>query len=361
MSQYSDLKLLLDVPSAHKKIIEKIKSNSRVLEIGTNTGYMTQYLNKNLQCEVTGIEIDKDALVKASPYLFQMLNVDVNNLDLLNNSLIDNHFDYIIMSDVLEHLFNTLGILNVLSNKINTNGEIIISMPNANHNIMLMQLLKNDFCYQKTGFLDKTHIRFFTTKSFENILSESSLEIVNHTYTYMTPDFEDISNNHYNEFNLFEKEVLLRHLNGHFFQNIFTLKKKKLEEKYKIKNIDAYWFDQIEISLDDTTPIIHDVFDSHVDVKIPLASNNISTISFKPSIRLRGIQNLVCYLDSNKVTVEMNNFICIDNIFYSFNDTECCISIPKNEHPPQCLSITFDYIDISEIELRNIFQKAADI
>jgi 2-polyprenyl-3-methyl-5-hydroxy-6-metoxy-1,4-benzoquinol methylase len=361
MSKYSDLTLLVDVPSAHKQIIDMIQPSSRVLEIGTNTGYMTRYLTEQLQCEVTGIEIDMDSLVKASPFLYQLLNIDVNNLEQLENSLINNYYDYIIMSDVLEHLLDTFKILNTLSYKIKDRGEIIISMPNANHNIMLMQLLKNDFHYQKMGFLDNTHFRFFTTQSFKKLLLNSRLEIINNTYTYMTPMFEDITHNNYSEFNLFEKEVLLRHDNAHFFQNIFTLKKKSiLKKEYNIKNIDAYWFDQIEISFDHAAPILYDIFDENVCLKISLPSN-ISHISFKPSIRLRGIINLNCYINDNNINCEMSNFIKIDNTYYSFNDTKCSIFTPADTNEDRLFSINFHYVDISENKLRSIFLKASNV
>lgn len=363
MTQYQDLSLLLDIPSAHKKILDRVSPKTKVLEIGTNTGYMSQHLSEILFCEVTGIELDPIALEKAKPFLTRSLNINVNNIVLLDEKLKNEYFDYIILSDVLEHLIPTIAILNILSKKLTKTGKILISMPNASHNLMLMSLLKNDFSYTNKGFFDKTHVRFFTSQSFSQLINQTPLVITDYDYTYMTPEYENVSHNNYEKFSLLEKEVLLRHKNGHFFQNIFILMNKNsinAETLNPITDIDAYWFDNVTVSSDHEIFTIN-VFDQKVLIEIPI---NSSVLSLKPTMRLRGIKNVQILNNDtlDPIAVDMSEFILIENIYYSFNDAEIHINLHNHTCPIiDKLTIKFEYIDVSESILKDIFKKAANV
>lgn len=336
--------------NSHKKILERIKEKSKVLEIGTAYGHMSKYLKENLKCEVTGIEIDEKMLSEARKYLESGINLNIENTDELNRALINDEYDYIILGDVLEHTVNVEQILRVLKNKIKKSGEILVSVPNASHNCVLMQLLKNDFTYQAEGILDRTHISFFTSKSFKKIAKKAGLRIKKHDFTYMTPEYEKITNNNYREFSPFENEVLLRHKNGHFFQNIFILSKDEIEEAELI-NIDAYNFDKLLIKVDEKKILDKDMFELNEMVLFNL-NKDIEKLEIYPTFRMRIIEELKIFINEEEQSYQVKDLFFKDERMYSFGKGYAYINklISKESE----IKIVIKYKNLTEELLKEI-------
>jgi len=357
-----DLHLILNAESAHKKIINTVQKDSVVLEIGTSYGHMTQYLKEELNCQITGIEIDPEAAKEALKYTVDFLNIDIDDTQLLDEKIKDNYYDYIVMCDVIEHVKETESILKVLGKKLKTSGLFLLSVPNVAHNIVVMQLLKNDFDYQDIGMMDNTHIRWFTSESFKKKIDQAGLRLVKHDWTYMTPEFENVSHNNYNDFSLFEREVLLRHPNCHFFQNIFHLSKDLSIEEGPINNIDAYWFDKIKINYPDLPEENTDVFDK-VIIKSIKAINpkEIEDYSFSitPTMRMRGFKNVLVTginNENNEVTIpiEVIDAIFIDDTYYSFANSKIVIKLTNYY---KSIKISFEYVDVTDELVMNLLQR----
>lgn len=104
--------------NSHKKILERIKKESYVLEIGTAYGHMTKYLKEILNCNITGIEINKEMLNVAKKYLDLAINLDIQDTIRLDKKLKNARYDYIILGDILEHTTKVELILEVLKKKI---------------------------------------------------------------------------------------------------------------------------------------------------------------------------------------------------------------------------------------------------
>jgi len=82
---------------------------------------------------------------------------------------INKTFDVILFLDVLEHLVDPWIVFKEISNRLNKNGIIIISLPNIrNLSIIYRLIFKGTWDYQEYGILDKTHLRFFTDKSIRS-------------------------------------------------------------------------------------------------------------------------------------------------------------------------------------------------
>jgi len=54
---------------------------------------------------------------------------------------------------------------------------VLISLPNVAIWNVRLELLFGRFRYQDTGTLDRTHIRFFTRRSFRELLASCGLEV----------------------------------------------------------------------------------------------------------------------------------------------------------------------------------------
>jgi O-antigen biosynthesis protein len=163
----------LDSDSVHADVVRLVDEDSRVLELGPATGYMTQAFNAR-GCSVVGIELDPEMAVKAEAFTERMIVGDIDKLD-LDAELGEERFDAIVAADVLEHLRDPLRVIVELKKFLKPDGAFVISFPNVAHGSVRLSLLAGRFDYQDIGLLDATHLRFFTRESFEEMLDEADL------------------------------------------------------------------------------------------------------------------------------------------------------------------------------------------
>jgi len=76
----------------------------------------------------------------------------------------------------LEHLKNPLEVLRQLTASLKQDGAVIVSLPNVANLYIRLSLLLGRFDYQDRGILDRTHLHFFTRKSFLQFLQCAGLE-----------------------------------------------------------------------------------------------------------------------------------------------------------------------------------------
>jgi O-antigen biosynthesis protein len=166
----------LNENNASSIILKSIKNGADILEIGTASGSMTQYLKENLNCKVYGIEYNETDANIAKKYLQHLLIKNVEEID-FQSEYQNITFDTIILADVLEHLQNPLNLLKKIKPLLKENGEILISIPNVSYIGVVLNLIDGKFEYNQTGILDETHIKFFTLNSFTNLINQSNLFI----------------------------------------------------------------------------------------------------------------------------------------------------------------------------------------
>jgi len=162
--------------ATHMKIVQTIGDNNKVLEVGCSTGQISRRLYKK-NCEIIGIELDENASKIASAYCKKLINEDVESIEYL--PVPEKYFDYIICSDVLEHLKSPEKVLETLRKYLKDDGRIIVSLPNIAYWKIRFKLLKGSFDYEETGILDKTHLKFFTAKTSKDLLKRTGFEVTN--------------------------------------------------------------------------------------------------------------------------------------------------------------------------------------
>tara|TARA_B100000212_G_scaffold342211_1_gene328236 strand:- start:3147 stop:3890 length:744 start_codon:yes stop_codon:yes gene_type:complete len=121
------------MPSRHYlKIIEIINKITKynqsdkkflsVLDFGCGQGLLLKLL-ENYNYDLYGYDFSKELVEIAS---------QITNKSTIYNELpLDKKYDVIILSEVLEHLQDPLSILKVIKDKLNDNGYLIITVPNA--------------------------------------------------------------------------------------------------------------------------------------------------------------------------------------------------------------------------------------
>ena len=157
--------------SSHHKIIDLVERNKKVLDVGCASGYIASILKKK-NCYVFGVDNNEEELKNARKHCDEVALLDISK-DKINGK-----YDVIILGDILEHLLDPGVILKKLSNNLNEGGYIIISLPNIANIHPRLSLLLGKFDYTNIGILDKTHLKFFTLKTFRELVRGSGYELI---------------------------------------------------------------------------------------------------------------------------------------------------------------------------------------
>lgn len=149
---------------------------ARVLDIGCSAGNTGVLLKERGLCQwVTGVELFEQTAKIARTRLDQVITGSVESaLDQIENQ----SFDCILCLDVLEHLIDPWVVVNALSQKLKVGGILICSIPNIRHfSIALRLLICGRWNYTDSGILDRTHLRFFTKSTCEQLLDLPGFEL----------------------------------------------------------------------------------------------------------------------------------------------------------------------------------------
>ena len=162
--------------STHMTVLEQIPDGVKVLEIGTASGYMGEYLVQEKKCDVWGVEpvteLFHDAEKCGYTKLFHM-SVE----DFLAVLTPHDQFDIIIMADVLEHMVFPDKVLAALATHLSPTGRVVISLPNVAHHSVRRTLLLGRWNMIDSGILDRTHLRFFNRYTAEKMITGAGLDI----------------------------------------------------------------------------------------------------------------------------------------------------------------------------------------
>lgn len=148
-----------------------VSPGATVLDLGTGSGALGQFLHAQLQCTVDGLTFNSAEADVARPYYRR---IEVANLEtcVLQDIFPDTRYDFIVCADVLEHLSRPERIVQACRDLLAPGGKLLISVPNAGYSGLIGELIQGDFIYREEGLLDRTHLRFFTRRSLTRFLSE---------------------------------------------------------------------------------------------------------------------------------------------------------------------------------------------
>jgi len=207
----------IEGPTAPARVVRMVGKSKRVLEVGAGPGSITKLLKEFGNCRVTGLEIDREAIKKLTPFCERVYEANLNDPawpDLLSE---EPPFEVLVAADVLEHVYNPLEVLQALAALSGEKGQIVISLPHVGHNAIISCLLNEDFEYRDWGLLDRTHIRFFGLKNMQLLFDAAGLKIIDAQFVTTPPEeteFADKWNNLPSEM----KEMLAKHPHGHIYQ-----------------------------------------------------------------------------------------------------------------------------------------------
>lgn len=146
-----------------------VAPGSHVLDLGTGGGALGRHLHESKGCRVDGVTLsaaERDEALSA----YDRLEV----LDLEDPAwaerFADRQYDVVICADVLEHLREPEQVLRACRRLLRPDGWLLVSIPNVAYAGMIVELMHGEWRYGREGLLDRTHLRFYTRRSFTRLL-----------------------------------------------------------------------------------------------------------------------------------------------------------------------------------------------
>jgi 2-polyprenyl-3-methyl-5-hydroxy-6-metoxy-1,4-benzoquinol methylase len=147
-----------------------------LLDIGCGEGTLGKLLQEKLKNKyyIIGCDISESAIELASDYYDIVYRVDAENVGLPNEFDIS-EFDFIILLDVLEHLYRPENVLSHCHNILKEKGSLIVSFPNIAWYKYRIQLMRGHFPDDYL-FGAGDHIHQFTLHSFLDLLQNNNFQ-----------------------------------------------------------------------------------------------------------------------------------------------------------------------------------------
>jgi 2-polyprenyl-3-methyl-5-hydroxy-6-metoxy-1,4-benzoquinol methylase len=170
--------------------LARLTQNSpAVLDVGCAVGYIGEFLRRSSPGRwLAGIEIDARAAEQARPHYDQVIVGSIDDPAVW--SQLNRKVDAMIFGDVLEHTSDPVMVLKMARPKLADDGLIVVSIPNIGHFKVRLRLLMGKFDYEDWGIMDRTHLRFFTLKTAQEMLHQAGFTVVHRegVHGYPLPD-----------------------------------------------------------------------------------------------------------------------------------------------------------------------------
>jgi len=165
----------LDPLNIDRQSVELVPKRAKILEIGCATGFIGEFLIKKKKCNVVGVEIGRGEALVARRRLNKVIEGNIEDPKVLR--LINDKFDVVFASAIIEHLIDPWEALRSWKKFLKKDGFLIITTSNIAHWSVRLQLLMGKFNYHEYGILDNTHLRFFTTETFKKLINDSGYKV----------------------------------------------------------------------------------------------------------------------------------------------------------------------------------------
>ena len=148
----------------YKLISDMVKANSRVLDVGCDDGTLIEFLKKNKNVDIRGIEISKK---KVQTCISKGLTVIEGNAEFDLKQFPNKSFDYVVLGQTLQAFVNPELVIKEL---LRVGKKAIVTIPNFGHwKVRLNLLIKGTMPVTKTlpnEWYNTPNIHMCTIKDF---------------------------------------------------------------------------------------------------------------------------------------------------------------------------------------------------
>lgn len=141
-----------------------VNPHARILEIGCGEGASGDLALRERKCgEYFAVELLPGPASKAKERLTEVV---VGNIETIELPWPAGFFDALILSEVLEHLVDPWAVLKKLRPFLKPGAKVFASSPNISNHRVIRMLIAGNWTLTDMGVMDKTHLRWFTPKSY---------------------------------------------------------------------------------------------------------------------------------------------------------------------------------------------------
>ena len=162
---------------SHMQIVNAIPPGSRVLDLGCSQGLLARPLAQK-GARVTGVDAREPGRLAAELDAYFQRDLE-QRLELPTGRV----FDYVVCSDVIEHLRNRSELLRSVRRYLRPEGRLLISTPNVALWFYRLSLLVGRFEYGARGILDETHVHLYTRATFRRDVEGAGFRVLREQVT----------------------------------------------------------------------------------------------------------------------------------------------------------------------------------
>ncbi len=169
--------LKLSRTGSHMQVVAAIDPGRRVLDLGCSQGLLSRPL-KEKDVRVIGVDAGSGEGIAEELEAYYQRDLDAA-LDLP----LGREFDYVVISDVIEHLRNRHQLLVGSRRFLKEGGRLVISTPNIALWFYRLSLFVGRFEYGPRGVLDETHVHLYTRATFRREVVAAGFHVVHERVT----------------------------------------------------------------------------------------------------------------------------------------------------------------------------------
>ena len=186
--------------SEYKIIADIITENTRVLDVGCNDGSLMEFLKKNKNIDIRGIEISKE---KVQTCISKGLTVIEGDAEFDLKQFPDKSFDYVVLGQTLQAFINPEIVIREL---LRVGNKAIVTIPNFGHwKVRLNLLVQGTMPVTKTlpnEWYNTPNIHMCTIKDFFKFSETMNFKIFK-SFALMNKNVSTINSSNLSFKNLF--------------------------------------------------------------------------------------------------------------------------------------------------------------
>lgn len=180
----------LNGTSSHGRILAMADGMQpgRVLDVGCGPGWLAGQLRQRGH-EVVGVDLVEHPTVARRTDRFVRTDLEAGLPERVGGG-----YRVAIAADVLEHVREPERLLREMIERLDPDGVVLASVPNISHWYSRTRVTLGLFNYDQRGILDRTHLRFFTRRSFLRLAAQCGLRPVAARHTGLPFDAIGVPN-----------------------------------------------------------------------------------------------------------------------------------------------------------------------